>query len=49
MKCAILYELNHPLEIMELDLPEPEEGEVLVKVAASGICGSEWKASTASV
>ena len=41
MRCAVLYEINQPLEIMELDLPDPEQGEVLVKVAASGICHTQ--------
>lgn len=41
MKCAVLVEINQPLKVMELDLPAPEEGEVLVKVASSGICHTQ--------
>lgn len=49
MKAALLTSLNH-FEIKEIDKPIPQENEVLVKVKAAGICGSdihkmqsEWK------
>ncbi|MCX6821916.1 MAG: zinc-binding dehydrogenase [Candidatus Aenigmarchaeota archaeon] len=38
MKAAVLYELNKPLVIEELELPEPNFGQVLVKIQATGIC-----------
>lgn len=38
---AVLSELHQPLEIMELSLPDPRPGEVLVKVVASGICHTQ--------
>ncbi|HIB86852.1 TPA: acetoin dehydrogenase [Candidatus Poribacteria bacterium] len=41
VRSAILYELDHPLKIIELNLPAPEPGEVLVKVLASGICHTQ--------
>jgi len=41
MKAAVLFELNKPLRIEELTIPELKEGQVLVKVAASGICHSQ--------
>jgi len=41
VRSAVLYELDHPLKIIELDLPAPEQGEVLVKVIASGICHTQ--------
>ena len=41
MKCAILFEINQPLKVMELGLPAPEEGEALIRVAASGICHTQ--------
>ena len=41
MKAAVLYEPNTPLVIEELDLAEPGEGEVLVKVSAAGVCHSD--------
>ena len=41
VRSAVLYELGHPLKIIELDVPAPEQGEVLVKVIASGICHTQ--------
>ena len=41
MKAAVLYELNKPLRIMEFPVPEPEEGQVLVNMAYSGICHTQ--------
>ena len=41
-KAAVLYEANTPLAIEELDLAEPEEGEVLIKVSAAGVCHSDY-------
>ena len=41
VRSAVLYELNQPLKIVELDLPPPESGEVLVEVFASGICHTQ--------
>jgi S-(hydroxymethyl)glutathione dehydrogenase/alcohol dehydrogenase len=38
MKAAVLYELNKPLVIEELEVPEPNFGQVLVKIEATGIC-----------
>jgi len=41
MKAAVLMELNQPLRIIELEVPAPESGQVLVKVIASGICNTQ--------
>ncbi|MBU1027258.1 MAG: zinc-binding dehydrogenase [Candidatus Margulisbacteria bacterium] len=41
MKAAILYEQNKPLKIEELIIPELKEGQVLVKLVASGLCHSQ--------
>jgi S-(hydroxymethyl)glutathione dehydrogenase / alcohol dehydrogenase len=38
MKAAILYEINKPLVIETLKVPEPGFGQVLVKIQVSGIC-----------
>ena len=43
MKCLIYDDWNH-LEIGELPAPEPGPGEVLVRVEACGLCGSELEA-----
>lgn len=38
MKAAVLYEINKPLVIETLRVPEPRFGQVLVKIQVSGIC-----------
>ena len=38
---AILYELNKPLKIEEIFLPDLEYGQVLVKIFYSGVCRSQ--------
>jgi D-arabinitol dehydrogenase (NADP+) len=40
MKAAKILQPNH-LEIVELPVPDPDETEVLIKVMASGICGTD--------
>lgn len=40
-RAAVLYELNQPLQIEELSLPPLKEGQVLVKLAYSGVCRSQ--------
>ena len=40
-KAAVLYEHNKPLVIEEVNLDPPKLGEVLVRVAAAGICRSD--------
>jgi len=41
MKAARFYRADNPLTIEEIPTPMPGSGEVLVKVKASGICGSD--------
>jgi len=41
-KAAVLYEPNTPLVVEELDLADPGEGEVLVRVRAAGVCHSDY-------
>ena len=40
MKAAVLYEENQPVRVEEVGLSGPESGEVLVRIAASGVCHS---------
>jgi S-(hydroxymethyl)glutathione dehydrogenase / alcohol dehydrogenase len=40
MKASVLFEQGAPLRVEELDLEGPREGEVLVRMAASGVCHS---------
>ena len=41
MKAAVCYEFGKPLVIEEVDIAEPAEGEVKVKVASTAICHSD--------
>jgi NDMA-dependent alcohol dehydrogenase len=40
-KAAILWEVNSPWSVEDIELDEPQEGEVQVKLAASGLCHSD--------
>ncbi|MEM1051763.1 MAG: S-(hydroxymethyl)glutathione dehydrogenase/class III alcohol dehydrogenase [Pseudomonadota bacterium] len=40
-KAAVAFEAKQPLEIVELDLDGPKEGEVLVELRATGICHTD--------
>jgi S-(hydroxymethyl)glutathione dehydrogenase/alcohol dehydrogenase len=40
MKASVLFAQGAPLRVEELDLEGPREGEVLVRMAASGVCHS---------
>ena len=41
VRAAVAYELSQPLVVEELELDDPQDGEVLLKVVASGICRSD--------
>jgi S-(hydroxymethyl)glutathione dehydrogenase / alcohol dehydrogenase len=41
IKAAVLEEFGAPLEVQELDLDEPKAGEVLVRLAACGVCHTD--------
>lgn len=41
MKAAILEELNKPLKIEEVELDDPKDNEVLVKLVATSICHTD--------
>jgi len=41
MKAARFYKVNEPLKIEEIPIPSPGPDEVLVKMKATGICGSD--------
>ena len=43
-KAAVLYEYNTPLVVDEVAIEGPHQGEVMVKVAASGVCYSNYHA-----
>jgi S-(hydroxymethyl)glutathione dehydrogenase/alcohol dehydrogenase len=41
MKAAVLHDIESPLRIEDLELLPPRAGEVLVRVEAVGVCGSD--------
>jgi S-(hydroxymethyl)glutathione dehydrogenase/alcohol dehydrogenase len=41
MRAAVLEEFAKPLQVIELDLAEPNPGEVLVRLAACGVCHTD--------
>ncbi len=41
MKAAVLYEYKQPLALEDVDLDDPKEGEVLVRIGSAGICRSD--------
>ena len=40
MRAPVLFEQKAPLHVEELEVEPPREGEVLVRMAASGVCHS---------
>src|SRR5262249_28917834 len=40
-EAALFHEVGRPLEVREIELREPRAGEVLVRIAAVGICGTD--------
>ena len=46
VKAAVFYEPGVPFAIETLDLAAPGPGEVLVRVAAAGVCHSDWHLMT---
>src|SRR3954462_10626849 len=40
-KAAVATAVGSPLEIMDLDLADPKEGEIRIKLGASGVCHSD--------
>ena len=55
-RAAVFFGAGRPFEVHELDLEEPRAGEVLVRMAAVGICGTdlhsvkgEWNRPTPTV
>jgi alcohol dehydrogenase len=44
MRAAVITEFGEPLEIREVDYPEPAPDEIVVETEACGICRSDWHA-----
>jgi propanol-preferring alcohol dehydrogenase len=49
MKAAVLHAIGEPLRIEEVPTPRPGPGQVLVKVAAAGVCHSDLHQQDGSV
>lgn len=41
MKAAVLTKASSPLEIKDVPMPQIQEGEILIKVHACGVCHSD--------
>ena len=46
MRAAVVREFGQPLTIEEVPIPRPGAGEVLVKVHACGVCGTDLHAAS---
>ena len=46
VKAAILEAIRQPLVVDDVELAEPRRGEVLVRLAASGLCHTDLHAMT---
>ena len=45
MKAAVVHRFQEPLRVEELPIPEPGDGQVLVKIEASGVCHTDLHAA----
>src|SRR5215207_3485732 len=45
MKAAVVHDFGAPLELEDVPTPEPGDGEVLVKIEASGLCHTDIHAA----
>lgn len=45
MKAAVVHQFGQPLVLEEVPIPEPQDGQILVKVAASGSCHTDIHAA----
>jgi S-(hydroxymethyl)glutathione dehydrogenase/alcohol dehydrogenase len=41
IRAAVLEQFGSPLVVQEIDLAEPKAGEVLVRLAACGVCHTD--------
>src|ERR1700752_729162 len=49
IKAAVLEQFGAPLEVQELDLAEPGDGEVLVRLVACGVCHTDMYTASGAV
>ena len=41
-RAAVAFEAGKPLEVMDVNLEGPKDGEVLVEIKATGLCHTDW-------
>src|SRR3954463_10371091 len=41
-RAAVLYELNKPLVVEQVEIPDLKRGQVLVKILYSGVCRAQY-------
>ncbi|MEU5238866.1 Zn-dependent alcohol dehydrogenase [Streptomyces lydicus] len=49
VRAAVLPAVNAPLQVAEIDLPDPGPGQVRVKLAAAGVCHSDLSLSNGTL
>ncbi len=49
MKAAVLYELNQPVVVEDIEMEGPKAGEIVVQVVATGVCHSCYHAVTGTL
>lgn len=45
MKAIQVLAKGEPMTLVEIDIPEPQEGQVLIRVEACGVCHGDAKVS----
>ena len=45
MKAAVVHAFGQPLQVEEMPVPDVPDGQVLVKVVASGVCHTDLHAA----
>ncbi len=45
MKAAVVREFGKPLTIEDMPIPQPKAGQILVKIRACGVCGTDLHAA----
>jgi propanol-preferring alcohol dehydrogenase len=45
MKAAVVHEFKQPLRIEEVPVPTPGAGQIVVKIAATGVCHTDLHAA----
>jgi len=49
MRAAVLFAPREALKVVDVELAEPGPGEVRVRLAASGVCASDWHTMTGAI